>query len=276
MAGITDTSPDVERLMLDCYRRMPPERKVRNLAADFRFARALHAAGLRRRRPDATNSEIVADWLASALGRPCPVPVPEGVAMDPDSADLQPVLRHTTRTLDRLGLAYAIGGSVASSLHGVNRHTRDADLTVEPFPGREAEFAAVFPPPDYFAHVDAIRDAVRRRSTFNILHFPSGYKVDVFIRKDDPFEASAFARRGPYSLPDRPDEPLMVHSPEDVVLFKLRWYRMGNEVSEKQWTDITTVMRIQTGRLDDAYLDRWAADIGVADLLARARHEIGG
>jgi hypothetical protein len=33
-------------------------------------------------------------------------------------------------------------------------------------------------------------------------------------------------------------------------------------------------MRTQAGRLDDAYLDHWAADIGVKDLLDRIRTEV--
>ncbi|HZT80221.1 MAG TPA: hypothetical protein VFA26_08365, partial [Gemmataceae bacterium] len=59
----------------------------------------------------------------------------------------------------------------------------------------------------------------------------------------------------------------------DLILFKLRWYRLGNEVSEKQWDDVLSVLKVQAGRLDDAYLDRWAAELHVADLLAKARQE---
>jgi hypothetical protein len=63
-------------------------------------------------------------------------------------------------------------------------------------------------------------------------------------------------------------------SPEDLLLLKLEWYRMGNEVSDQQWTDILGVLRVQAGQLDEAYLDHWAADLRVADLLARARQEV--
>jgi hypothetical protein len=55
-------------------------------------------------------------------------------------------------------------------------------------------------------------------------------------------------------------------SPEDTVLHKLRWYRMGNEVSERQWNDILGILKVQKDTLDQGYLDRWAGALGVVDL----------
>ena len=273
MAILSDTSPDVERRMYEAYRRMTPARKWMNLVQDHRFARALHAAGMRYRDPGVSRQAIQADWIRQVWGGPCPVPIPEGI-MEPVEQDFQSVLRFVIDTLDRLGMPYAIGGSIASSLHGVNRQTRDADLTVEPFPGREGVFVAAFDPAEYYLSPDAVREAVRDRSTFNILHPATGYKVDIFVRKDDPFEQAAFARRVPFPVPEVPGGPVLVHSPEDIILFKPRWYRLGGEVSDRQWNDIIGVMKTQAGRLDDAYLDRWAADIGVKDLLDRARAQV--
>jgi hypothetical protein len=271
--GVSDTSPDVERLMYEAYRRMSPARKWKNLRDDHRMARALHAAGMRHRNPSVTLAEIQADWIHSLLGYPCPVPIPEGL-MEPINQDVQPTFRHAVRALERLGIAYAIGGSVASSIHGANRMTRDVDLTVEPFFGREAEFLAAFPAPEFYVSPDAMREALRTRSPFNILHTTTAYKLDIFIRKDDPFEQTAFARRGPYPMADAPNEPVQVHSPEDIILFKLRWYQIGGEVSEQQWRDVMAVMKTQGDRLDALYLDHWAAEIGVKDLLDRARSQV--
>ena len=60
---------------------------------------------------------------------------------------------------------------------------------------------------------------------------------------------------------------------EDIVLHKLEWYRLGGGVSERQWQDVLGVFRVQGATLDRAYLERWASDLGVADLLARAIRE---
>ena len=156
---------------------------------------------------------------------------------------------------------------------GKMRFTHDADLTAEPFPGKEAELVASFGE-DYYVSLSAVEDAVRRRSSFNIIHLPTNFKVDVFVRKDRAFDQSLMARRQARSLPDLPDTSLFVVTPEDIILLKLEWFRLGGEMSERQWNDVLGVFEIQGGRLDQAYLDHWAQALGVSDLLARARQEI--
>src|SRR5688500_18651509 len=133
MTRLTDTAPDVHWRMVEAYRRMSPDRKWRNLGEDWVTVRLLHAAGYRQRHPRATAADVRSDWLSQTLGRRPPVPVPESEMIPLPFA---PGLRTALRAFDRLGIAYAIGGSIASSLHGIGRMTRDADVTVEPFPGR--------------------------------------------------------------------------------------------------------------------------------------------
>jgi hypothetical protein len=201
------------------------------------------------------------------LWQPSFAEVPE---VDAESLENVPVIRDVVTALRALGVGFALGGSWASSLHGDPRNTRNADITAEPFPGREAEFAAAFGQ-DYYVSRDAIREAIQRRSSFNVIHLPSSFKVDVFIRKDTPFGRSVLTRRRPGVIPSTPPEPIDVVSPEDIILHKLEWFRVGGETSDRQWGDVLGVLRVQAGRLDDAYLDHWAADLGVADLLTTAR-----
>ena len=77
------------------------------------------------------------------------------------------------------------------------------------------------------------------------------------------------SRAFPIAFPDKADEPIMFHSPEDTILFKLRWYRLGGETS-----DVLGVLQVQADRLEDGYLDHWAVALGVKDLLDRARGEL--
>jgi hypothetical protein len=182
------------------------------------------------------------------------------------------VVHEVAAALDRLEIPYAVGGSWASSLLGKPRLTHDVDLTVEPFPGKETAFCASFPD-DYYVSLPMIQDAIRRRSSFNIIHWASGFKVDIFVRKDRPYDASVLARRRMHSLSE--GRSLSLVSPEDVILLKLEWYRLGGNTSERQLEDVRGVFQMQAGKLDQAYLDHWAADIGVSDLLQRARQESG-
>jgi hypothetical protein len=269
MARLSDTSPEAERVLVDVYRRMSVGQKWLHLGEMFRDAKALHAAGFRLRNPGATPRQVHEDWLKRAMGF-TPAVVPEPVPDHPmqNLSDLRAILRVFTD----LGIAYALGGSMASSVHGIDRYTKDADVTAEPFPGREAQLAGAFGP-DYYVSLPAIRDAVRQRSSFNIINTLTGFKVDVFVRKDVPFEIAAMRRRTALQLPDAPEQPIVFHTPEDTVLHKLRWYRLGGGSSDQQWADILGVLKVQAGKLDQAYLDRWAADLGVTDLLAHARQE---
>jgi hypothetical protein len=272
MAKIRDTSPEAERVLTAVLRRMSPGKKWLLLGASYTDARALHAAGVRYRMPAATPHDIHADWLHRQLGLPLSLPIGKHAPERPmpNLHDLREVLAVFTR----LGIPYALGGSMASSVYGIARYTQDADVTVEPFPDKEKALATSFGP-DYYLCPTAIQQANRDRSSFNIINTATGFKVDVFVRKDAAFEASAMQRRVSMDFPDAPGMPLFLHSPEDVLLFKLRWYRLGNEASDQQWADILGVLKMQAGMLNDAYLDHWSVDLGVADLLQRARQESG-
>jgi hypothetical protein len=267
-ARLTDTTPEAEKVLTDIYRQMPMGRKWLNLGDMYTDARSLHAAGVRLRNPTATDRDIYEQWLTINLGLD-----PTGVSMEPAPLQAQQNLkdfRQVAGVLDRLGIAYALGGSMASSIHGMDRFSRDADITIEPFLGKEDQFAAELGP-DYYVSIPSIRDAHRHQSCFNIIKSTTGFKLDFFVLKDEPFEQLAMQRRQKAVLPDAPGQPVIVHSPEDIILFKLRWYRLGGEVSENQWNDVQGVFRAQGSKLDDAYLDQWAAEIGVSDLLTRAR-----
>lgn len=92
-------------------------------------------------------------------------------------------------------------------------------------------------------------------------------------RQDRPFERQAAARARPGALDEEADSPrLALASPEDVVLAKLEWYRLGGEVSERQWWDIIGVLKV-AAPVDEAYLRQWAASLAVTDLLDRALSE---
>jgi hypothetical protein len=191
--------------------------------------------------------------------------------MDEPAENLQ-VVRQGAAVLDTLEIRYALGGSMASSIFGIPRFTQDSDITVESFPDRESQFAACFGP-EYYISLAAIVEANARHSSFNIIHTHFGFKVDIFVRIDRPFDRPALDRRIKLRLPDAPDRPVAILSPEDIILFKLERYRQGGEISDRQWSDVLGVMQVQAPNLDNSYLDRWASQLKVTDLLNQARTE---
>jgi hypothetical protein len=185
------------------------------------------------------------------------------------------VILAIARILDHLGIAYMIGGSVASSVHGRLRTTQDADFVIDLSPGQIEPLAQSLAQ-DFYVSRDAMREAVRDRQSFNAIHTATSFKVDLFILRNTPYDMEAFARRSLEKLSDSSETKLVLNRPEDSVLQKLHWYRLGGEVSEQQWRDVLGVLQVQEGRLDEAYLDRWAAQLGVGDLLAKVRREAAG
>ena len=190
---------------------------------------------------------------------------------DPDLlAALAPVLR----VLARLGVRHFVGGSIASSAHGVARASVDADVVAELAAAHVEPFVAALRE-SYYVPEERIRDAVARKASFNLIHLDTMLKVDVFVSKDRPFDRRAFERSRSAAIEGASGATLPVSSAEDVVLAKLEWYRRGGEVSERQWTDVLGVLQAGTGDLDLPYLRRGSAELGVDDLLTRALDEVG-
>ncbi len=175
--------------------------------------------------------------------------------------------------LERLGVDYQIGGSVASSAHGVPRSTNDVDLVVTLRMEHVAPLCAALRSA-YYADAELLADAVRRRSCANLIHLASGFKVDLFVRGESEYDRVAMDRVVLRGLGvESAAKQFRLSTPEDVLLRKLLWYRAGGEVSDRQWGDVLGVLRLRRASLEWTYLRRWADQLGLSDLLARAEED---
>jgi hypothetical protein len=175
-----------------------------------------------------------------------------------------------TQTLERLGILHTIGGSIASSVAGEPRTTVDIDIIAAIDESDVGAFVSAFSG-EFYVDEGALRRAVRERTSTNLIHHASQIKVDIHVAGGTPLDAQQLERRQRIEI--GPGRTLHVHPPEDILLQKLRWYRKGGEVSDRQWRDIVGIVRVQGARLDRDYLARNAPVMGVPDLLDRALQE---
>jgi hypothetical protein len=181
---------------------------------------------------------------------------------------LAQTLKTLAETLDRIGIAYAIGGSLASSARGTYRATNDIDL-VAVVVVRQSDRLAKELGGQWYAEPDQMRQAIAARRAFNLIHISLGIKVDIFPAVDD-FHLVQLERATRVVLPFLDDTTRYpVTTAEDILLAKLRWYRDGGEVSEKQWTDIEAIIAANPS-MDLTHLETWAVRLQVPDLLDRA------
>jgi hypothetical protein len=181
--------------------------------------------------------------------------------------ELRALLERLVRMLDSSGVPFMIAGSFASTAHGLPRTTQDLDIVIDP-PSSQALDALVgsMSADEYYVDVDAARDALRRRSMFNVIDHASGWKVDFIVRKNRAFSRDEFARRMQLTLLD---VSVFVASPEDTIVAKVEWSQQSGG-SERQRRDVAGIVATMGEQLDRAYVDRWIHQLGLEEEWDRA------
>ncbi len=176
--------------------------------------------------------------------------------------------------LNLLEIPFMVGGSLASSIHGVYRSTNDVDLIADLSEAKASRLCEEVSK-DFYADAITAVDAVLRSRPFNLIHYATSYKFDIFPLSAEPYAQAEFARRAfkELALPDSEPLRIPVASAEDTVLTKLVWYRLGGEASERQWSDVLGVLRTLSAEADRGYLSKWAAELRISELLSRAVRE---
>lgn len=182
------------------------------------------------------------------------------------------ITQRIAQEFEDLKIRYYVGGSLASSLHGIPRATQDVDIIADIAFHHIPELVSALEA-EFYIDGDMIKEAIQRRKSFNLIHYETMFKVDIFIPKLDIAAQEEMERRQQYQVSDSPQQLLYLASAEDIILNKLKWFQMGGGVSERQWNDILGVLQIQHTKLDRSYLERSAQQRGIADLLQKVFNE---
>jgi hypothetical protein len=190
-------------------------------------------------------------------------------------SDIVAIAHTLAQTLERFGVVYWIGGSMASAVHGIPRSTQDVDFVAELKEEQIDDLVAALEN-EFYIDREVVRRAVRSRRSFNVIHLETMYKADVFVMGADSHAQAEKQRRRIEALGPEPNSPTAYFcSAEDIVLQKLRWFRKGGGVSERQLDDIVGVLRVQSAALDYEYLTHWADALGITDLLEKVLADAG-
>jgi hypothetical protein len=264
-----DTDPAIGRMLVSSWQSMTPCARLARAVSIASAVDLLARAGARARsRP---GSEQWMTYAEARLGRAAAVAVygaGEGTSLEAGGPmDHLAVLLRVVDALNRCGIDYVVGGSLASSMSGEPRATVDVDLMIDLSADRIRCLVNALGE-DFYAEEASLARAVRNRSHANVVHRATVTKIDLFIMGATPIEPQQMRRRRLVKLETIPAE-LYVYTPEDILLQKLRWFRLGGEVSDRQWQDVQGIVAVQGERLDLEYLRRAAEVVGVGDLLER-------
>jgi hypothetical protein len=188
--------------------------------------------------------------------------------------DIIEIALGVVRIFEALGIEYYIGGSLASSAFGIARSTMDIDIAADIRQGQASVLEERLQT-HFYVDREMIERAIREKSSFNIVHLETMFKIDIFVVSDEPYDKQAMARRLRKDLTADGANQADLSSPEDIILRKLLWYQSGGKISDRQWDDVLGVMKVQGEQLDAAYLELWAKRLSIFDLLQKALQEAG-
>ncbi len=269
-----DTSPKIDKFLMQAFRQMPAWKKAHLVNEATKGIQQLGLIGIRNQHPDATPVEIQFHLAVRWLGKETANRIyknSQGKIVDAESIRL--ALR-MAEILDALAIPYLIGGSVASSILGEPRATLDVDIV--------ADLQLSHVPPllevmmrEFYIDEMMVREAIERKSSFNVIHLDTMQKVDIFVLSEQPLAEAEMQRRQQLVITQNPERLAWLASAEDIILQKLIWYRMGNRVSDRQWRDVLGVLKVQGEQLDFGYLEQWVESLGLEELMAQALREAG-
>jgi hypothetical protein len=184
--------------------------------------------------------------------------------------ELFELLQKVVTVFERFGIPYLVTGSVAAMAFGEPRLTNDIDIVAGIEEKHVQDFLEAFPSGEFYISEEMVREAIRRREQFNIIHPRSGIKVDIIIKQDTPFDNSRFGRI--HRIYPAESYQANFAAPEDVIIKKMEYYRAGG--SEKHLRDIAGILKISGEMVDWDYITEWAKRLDLTEVWDAVRERL--
>ena len=268
-----DTTVEAERAQFDLLRRASINKRAERMSSMSRFVIEASRRAIQKAHPEWSEREVLRFWIEQHYGTDAATAFRDKMTTCMSSSDILVTLAPVAAALSELNVPFYICGSVASSVLGEPRSTLNIDLVADLQESQVETFISLLGE-RFYADAAPACEAIRRRSSFNLIHQETFLKVDIFLPKKRRFDDEQLRRREMHILEEgSPQYP--VATPEDVLLSKMEWFRLGGETSDRQWRDILGVLKVNCFDIDIGYLEHWAKDLRVDDLLVRAFDESG-
>jgi hypothetical protein len=264
-----DTSIEGDKIWFTGFQRMTLLQKANLLRGATQGCRRLALIGIQQQFPDCSPQEKRIHYVRRILGETW-AELTEIWNLDTEIMLGDPIALALTMAaiFENLNIDYYIGGSVASSLWGENRATLDLDLVADLKTEQIPAFLQAIQTEFYVSEM-AIQEAIIHQSSFNLIHFQTNEKIDIFVHANNPLAQIEMQRRQQITV-DAEGKQIYLATAEDIILQKLIWYELSNRIGDRQWRDILGVLKVQAQQLDFAYLQQWAEHQNLLDLLNEA------
>jgi hypothetical protein len=176
------------------------------------------------------------------------------------------LFRRISNLLEQAAIPYMLTGSFASSVYGMHRGSADIDFIIAADEAGIRRLLDQLPPNDFYSELNQALEACRSNSMFNLIDSVSGLKVDFIFLKRRRFSHEEFERRKKATVGE---VPLYIATPEDIVVAKLEWAKLGE--SSRQIEDAAGILKVRADELDISYIEKWVSELGLTSEWSRAR-----
>lgn len=252
----TDTTIETEKIWFELIAKMPMETRIMQHHRSSIQSQEIWWNLFKQQHDNLSNQQLKFEYIRLKLGEQyCFInQLIDTDFMIASEIDLAVSLGEI---LDNLNIPYYLGGGLASSFWGERRQTEDADIAVILKPDKVEQLITALST-EFYVSENAIDDAMRGfTNTFNVIHTASVIKADIYPLQQNDFELSAMSRRIQVQLFST-NQTIYIISPEDIILQKLRWYKIADNYFQKQWRDILGVLKARRKILDFDYLRLWS------------------